>query len=768
MKKIYKITGMLMMCAALSAPIMTSCSDDNYDTQQYKGGVNLNVWGPRPVARGGELRFLGSGMDRITSITLPGAGDVTDISVVSNEEIRIIVPQNAEPGKVVLHHANGDIESLTELSFTEPRSLDEISPMTVKPGQQITLSGDYLNLIEEVIFTDEVAVGIKDFITHTRQEISLVVPAEAQTGKITISDGGEPIPNHIHSEEDVTIVLPSVERVADLTKIKPGETVTITVKDIDLVTAVEMPSGEQVEFNVNEDKLSFVLPADVTDGTICMLPASGVKVAIATIGVALPEEVVADPASAIWGGDVIKFKGINMELVTGVSFPNVEEIVVPDNVTPTEISVTVPAGTQSGNAVLRTASGGAVDVEISTLKPEAVAYTPAPAALASSLKVTGRNLQNVTAITFGGAATVEVTGATATEFTVNIPATLTAGSNTVTLTLSNGETIDTDAIELTAPECAYATELPAEDAEINAGETFSIMIANADKLTGVKVNGNDVQYILNGNRLIIQVPESAGKNSTFTLLSSNGEISYNIAFIPATHVENVIFSEVRDLGSWAGEDAGGAFRLYKSSFEGVPAGAKLVFHISPYDYTQIQVNDANWGQMAMLEPAQTATTAEFELSAEVLNRILTTDDGWSETAMVIQGQGTVVSKVHIEWENSLETVFWTGNADLTGWGGMQDFAWNDDAIANIFSTWKPGQILRAYYTTTGGSQPCIKFGRGEDWAMLPGSAQEYYDCPASQTNVEFILTADDINQLVNNHGLLIQGNDIILTKLTIE
>ena len=111
----------------------------------------------------------------------------------------------------------------------------------------------------------------------------------------------------------MTIVLPSVERVADLTKIKPGETVTITVKDIDLVTAVEMPSGEQVEFNVNEDKLSFVLPAGVTDGTICMLPASGVKVAIATIGVALPEEVVADPASAIWGGDVIKFKGINME-----------------------------------------------------------------------------------------------------------------------------------------------------------------------------------------------------------------------------------------------------------------------------------------------------------------------------------------------------------------------------------------------------------------------------------------------------------------------
>ena len=90
---------MLMMCAALSAPIMTSCSDDNYDTHQYKVGVNLHVWGPRPVARGGELRFLGSGMDRITSITLPGAGDVTDLTVGSKAAIRVIVPHYAERGK---------------------------------------------------------------------------------------------------------------------------------------------------------------------------------------------------------------------------------------------------------------------------------------------------------------------------------------------------------------------------------------------------------------------------------------------------------------------------------------------------------------------------------------------------------------------------------------------------------------------------------------------------------------------------------------------
>ena len=176
MKKIFNFTSLLALCMALMLPALTSCDNDDFDTQQYKGGVNLNVWGPRPVARGGELRFLGSGMDQITSITLPGSGDVTDIKVISSEEIRITVPQNAEPGFVVLHHAKGEIKSITELTFTEPISLDEMSPMTVKPGQTLALKGDYLNLIEEVIFAEDVVVAQEDFISQSRYEITLVVP----------------------------------------------------------------------------------------------------------------------------------------------------------------------------------------------------------------------------------------------------------------------------------------------------------------------------------------------------------------------------------------------------------------------------------------------------------------------------------------------------------------------------------------------------------------------------------------------------------------
>lgn len=768
MKRLHKILASSMACLMLTSGFaLTSCNDgDDLNTNQYVGGISLNVFGPSPVARGGELRFLGSGLDKVTSVTLPGAGDITDIKVISSEEIRITVPQTAEPGYVVLHHAKGDITTTTLLSFTEPISIESVAPKSVKAGDEITITGEYLNLIHEVIFTDEAVVNEDDFTAHSRYEIKLLVPAEAQSGKIIVSDGAE-MPNYIYSDDEISVVLPSVEAPVDLTNAKPGDEIKIKGKDFDLVTKVVMPNGDEVEFKVNEagDEITFVLPENVTDGSIRVVPASGVEVAVATIGVALPENVVVEPAENLWAGDVIKVKGVNMELVTTVQFPNVEDAVEPSAKSATELTVTVPEGAQSGNLVLNTGSGTNVEVAISTLKPEAVGYNPSPAPLAGNLTVGGRNLQNVTAITFAGSTTVEVKNPSATEFTVVVPATLPAGDNAVSLTLSNGEVVEVSSVSLSAPECAYATELPADDAEINAGETFVVTIANAEKLTGVKVNGAAVQYILNGTRLIIQVPSSAGKNSNFTLVSSNGEISYDIAVIPATHVENVIFNEVRDLGSWAGEGDGGAFRLYKESFKDVPSGALLVFHVASYnDNVQIQCNDANWGTIETLKPAKSETLVALELSADRLDRILNTNDGWSETAMVIQGEGTVVSKVHIEWEQSLETVIWNAGWTCSGWGGNQDLAWS----GFDWTTAKAGQILRFYTTplVAEGEWWCISLRHGNGWGSLPDPIPGQYDTPASP--LEVTLTAEVLQDMIDNGGLVITGDGFILDKVTLE
>lgn len=157
MNKTYKFPALWMMCLMLfSCLTFTACDNgDDEDTNQYKGGISLNVFGPSPVSRGGVLRFLGSGMDKVTAVAIPGCDDITDIEVVSDTEIRVTVPQTAQPGLVVLKTPKGDITTKTELTFTEPIALEAFAPAEVKPGSELTITGEYLNLIKEVIFADE-------------------------------------------------------------------------------------------------------------------------------------------------------------------------------------------------------------------------------------------------------------------------------------------------------------------------------------------------------------------------------------------------------------------------------------------------------------------------------------------------------------------------------------------------------------------------------------------------------------------------------------
>ena len=246
----------------------TACDNgDDEDTNQYKGGISLNVFGPSPVSRGGVLRFLGSGMDKVTAVVIPGCDDITDIEVVSDTEIRVTVPQTAQPGLVVLKTPKGDITTKTELTFTEPIALEAFAPAEVKPGSELTITGEYLNLIKEVIFADEVTVPADEFVSQSRQEIKVIVPDSAQTGKFILSDGAE-IPNWIYSEGELEVTLPSVEAPLDLVDKKPGD-------------VIRYDNGKTVEI-LNTDAEGRLILADALLRADALNPATVIDVATLT------------------------------------------------------------------------------------------------------------------------------------------------------------------------------------------------------------------------------------------------------------------------------------------------------------------------------------------------------------------------------------------------------------------------------------------------------------------------------------------------------
>ena len=273
-------TACLMMCLFILTGIgLSSCEKEKIDTK-----ITLNSFGPSPALRGGDLRFIGNNLEKVTSIILPGLKEgqtieVTEITVFNEREIRITIPQEAGVGFITLKTPEGDITTITPLTFSEPISIKSISPGTIKAGQKLTITGDYLNLIKSVIFFEGIAVEQADFISQDRKKIEVEVPAEAQTGKIIISNGEE-IPIEVYSENPITIVLPTFTSFAPA-KIKPGAELTITGKDLDLVSMVEFGGGKIIPtFTLSADstKITITVPEDAQEGIIKLIAKSGVYV----------------------------------------------------------------------------------------------------------------------------------------------------------------------------------------------------------------------------------------------------------------------------------------------------------------------------------------------------------------------------------------------------------------------------------------------------------------------------------------------------------
>lgn len=631
-----KTNRLSVLCLAgallLTGVSFTSClKGDDVDTNQYVGGISLNVFGPSPVARGGELRFLGSGMNQVTAVVIPECADITDINVISDREIRITVPQEAQPGLVTLRTPNGDITTKTELTFTEPISIENFTPATVLPGDELTIEGEYLNLIHEVIFADDVTVTEEDFITHERNMIKLLVPEEAQTGQIILSDGEE-LPNLIYSEEDLVVTLPSVETVVNKENAKPGDVVEINGENLDLVRQMLMPDGTKVEFTLTSPNIiEFILPENASDGDVVVVPASGVKVTVAHLTMAVPTNLVATPASGLRGGDEIVLTGLNLDVVTSLSFPGVAENVQPASLSKKELTVVMPEAAQSGSLILNTKSGKQVSIVIETLKPLVGSYNPSSIPAGESLLINGQNLDLVASVTFGGGQTVAVSSSSASQLSVSVP--MEAETGNIVLNMYNGETVEAPSLTITKPQCCYVMNLPEK---VDAGALLELEVANGDKLTQVNVNGSQVQFILRDSKLMISLPAETVGEATLELVSSNGSISYQIEIVGS--MGTLIYEGPLATGSWAN-----SAQISSNMFATAQVGQVITVVVSDLQAgAQGSFKNSSWAAIA---PGTEYFNIDGNFSLTITQDILTQ---LQSGGLIISGQNYTIESVYIK------------------------------------------------------------------------------------------------------------------------
>ena len=742
-----KLNRILLIAITLLAALFTAC--DNDDDKNSRDTV-LEAYGPSPALRGGTLTFIGRNLDNVTKVILPEDIVISDIEVLSRERIQITVPQDAAVGYVELETRNGKtMKSKTLLTYTEPIEITSISPLRVKAGNTITIEGDYLNLIQRVVFADDVIVDAGEFLTHERAKIIVKVPVEAKSGNIVLADTAA-IPLELKSKEALDIVLPSVAAVAKAENKKPGETFVVEGADFDLVKAVVLEDKDTLDFVRIDNSLSINIPKNAKDGIISAVAYSNVAIPVATLSMAVPEQVTVTPASGIQSGDVLVIKGVNMELVTSIGFPNLLESVMPVSQSSTEITTIMPDMGASGDLILNTASGKQVSVVISTLKPIIEGYEPATVAAGNQVTIKGENMNLVTAVTFGGDQTVEVIPTSGTELTVTVP--VDAETGNVILTMKNGEQVTAPSLTIEKPECCYIPVLPGEG--IVAGSVLAVEIKNGSKLTGVQLNNKDVQYILLGEQLYVSIASDLDGKCMLRLISSNGEISYTIDVAGSNFIETIVFEGLHNLGNWNSN-----FTLDASVFASAKTGATLkITYVTndtaePWWQMALKYMADGWptldGCPSVAEVAQGSTEWSVTLSADAVNQL-------KAYGFAIGGHEVTISKVALVVERSKEIVVFEGPQDVGNWSGYAQIDASKFANATV-----GGIVTVIVSDVQSDAQGSLKTPNG--WGEIaPGT--EYFEISG---DYQLNITEDILIQL-KEYGLIVGGKNYIIQSVTLK
>ena len=788
MKKIFQLTSIL----ALLPLLVFSCAKNEVDTDQYDTSmVVLQAYGPQPVVRGGTLRFVGSNLDKVVSVTIPEDNVITDIEVVSSgvhSEIRVTVPkETAAPGYPVLTLADGKtITGKTMLTYDEPITIESMAPVSVYPGDQVTFTGEYLNTIHEVIFTKDVKVSEADFVEHTRYKIVVKVPAEAQTGVVGLGTVDEAT-----AEEDVLKTLNIIETEEELTvgtakgklaetTLKAGATVTVNGDHLKLVEKVLIGLYEVKDFTATDAKITFTLPADAADGDVILVMASGVEVSAGALTSVNPVVSSVTP-SAVRPGAELTIAGTDLDLVNSVQVPcgNSEHEWVEFNLTDGKLVFTVPADATGADIVLHKANGATVAAAYTLVAPTITAVTPLPVPAGEDFTVTGTDLDLVTGVKIDDQE-LKFEVASATELTVHTAAATLGG--TLTVVTANGTEVSFETpITFDYGSVTQVTSLTEKAAP---GETVTMTGSGFNAIEAIYIGGVKVTSYTKreDTEMVFLMPEVTPGTYAPEFHLTTGETESPAGFSITYEEEGgpvvkTIWTGNTDLGSWSGN-----VQLLVAEIGDIPAGSTLrITYEGNGEWPQFKLCDINWtilptfatvaNEWGVVGVSAEETVYEYPLSADDINAILNNEASWGGRGMVIAGQAAIVKQVDIVSYPVDERVIWEGNTDLGAWSG------NVQLLVAEIGDLPSGSTLCITYSGSG-EYPQFKLC-DINWTILPTFAtiaNEWgvVDVPAEGGTYEYPLSDADINAIQTveaswgGRGLVISGQSAIVTKVSIK
>ncbi len=304
------------------------------------------------------LKLKGDYMNLVKSVIFEGGTAVAVVNI-DRHNATATIPSTAVSGKIVLSD-EGEIANLIyseeSLTIGDP-TVSSVKADAWKPGKTATVSGKYLDMVEQIRLGGDVIVETEDIeISSDYKSLMFTVPEGMKSGDVVaVSYAGKEF-----KAGSVEMVEPTGLSVSPAS-VTFGGTISISGKDLDVVTAVTFPNADAVtDFKFADNKISLEVPVKARGGDIVLTMANGETVSVAYTLIS-PTVTSVSPLS-LMAGETVTLNGTGLQFVESATLGG-KSVEIKANEDGTQLVITTANTSVSGKIVLTLYNGETIEPE---------------------------------------------------------------------------------------------------------------------------------------------------------------------------------------------------------------------------------------------------------------------------------------------------------------------------------------------------------------------------------------------------------------------
>lgn len=657
---------------------------------KYSEPIVLESFSPAAAISGDVITFKGDYLNNIREVIFENNVYVTEFEEQSRYTLKVKVPSQAITGKIILGDVNENDNPdglVANLFYTEEELIigdpvvKKASYGVVKAGKEVTVSGTNLDMIAEVKFN---GVNSDFTVSNDGKTLTSTLPDTAVDGELVVVSyaGKEFVAGTFET------LVPSELVIKADSRYKAGLDVTITGKDIDLVTAGTL-AGTELPLAISDNKITFTIPETAKDGTVTLSLANGKTVETEAIELVKPVIKAVSPAELYAGDENITVTGEDLDLVVSATLGG-KDIQIAEGTTETSLELVTELTSVSGKVVLALANGVTLEsgseVKVNYHSLVIVSEMPFAQHIGEEVVLKGSKFDLVENIFIGDTKVTQYSLRTPEEVRFLMPW-CKAGSYNISFHLFNGD-VETVASPI-------EVQLQREFKTIWEGESYVTWGGGA--VTGLSWGGYDWSTVTAGTTLLVNIevvdndavvrigngswsglpttrtyPNADGEanlavgkditavavklsNADLNELVNNGGLVvcgtgykvYSIQLITEISQETTIWEGEAIADNWSNQPYVGTDGGAEFSAAGVTAGQTLYFYITPLaEYWKLQIVEGHWGPTycsycSVGNDTEGGKFTEWDLDANGGRLPLTVTQEMIDAAMKVGGWGGI-------------------------------------------------------------------------------------------------------------------------------